>query len=105
MCIRDRISRNLAAAYPDTNKGISASLIPFRDDMVGNVQPILLVLLGAVGFVLLIACVNVANLLLARSTGRNDPRHVGTPRILAHRPRHRPSSPLAGVAGELAETF
>jgi predicted permease len=66
----DGVTRNLAAAYPDADKGIGAGIIPLRDDMVGDIQPFLLVLLGAVGFVLLIACVNVANLLLARSAGR-----------------------------------
>jgi predicted permease len=66
----DRISRDLAVAYPDTNRSVGAKVIPLKSEMVGRIQPILLVLLGAVGFVLLISCVNVANLLLARSTAR-----------------------------------
>ena len=65
-----RVSQNLAAAYPDADKNIAAALIPFRQWNLGSVQSYLFVLFGAVGFVLLIACVNVANLLLARSITR-----------------------------------
>jgi predicted permease len=64
------VTQNLAAAYPDVDKGIGAALIPFKQRMLGSVQSILLVLFCAVGFVLLIACANIANLLLARSTAR-----------------------------------
>ena len=66
----DRVMRNLAATYPDANRGNGAALIPLKERLVGDAGPILWMLLGAVGFVLLIACVNVSNLLLARSTGR-----------------------------------
>ena len=66
----EAVTRNLANAFLDSDKGITAKIIPLKEQMVGEVRPLLLVLLAAVGFVLLIAWVNVANLLLARSTGR-----------------------------------
>ncbi len=65
------VTGNLAAAYPDSDKGVGAAFISFRQSVVGHVEPLLLVLFCAVGFVLLIACVNIANLLLARSSGRS----------------------------------
>ena len=66
----DVVTRNLEAEYPIFNHGVSAEVKPLHDYAVQNVRQSLLVLVAAVAFVLLIACANVANLLLARAVGR-----------------------------------
>ncbi|HEX8090839.1 MAG TPA: ABC transporter permease, partial [Blastocatellia bacterium] len=71
----DTIARRLEQAYPDTNTGWGVRIIPLHKEMVGNVGRIVLILFGAVGFVLLIACANIASLLLARAVTRE--REIG----------------------------
>ena len=64
------IAQQLASAYPTSNRVVGATVVPLHEQAVGGTRPALLLLLGGVGFVLLMACVNLANLLLARSSVR-----------------------------------
>jgi putative ABC transport system permease protein len=66
----DSISRNLATAYPETNSGLTVQVVPLRDEVLGGSRRVLLLLFACTGFVLLVACGNVANLLLAGATAR-----------------------------------
>ncbi len=101
----DSIAHHLALAYPEADKGAGIALLSMKEDMVGNVQPFLLVLLAAVAFLLLISCANVASLLLARSMSRSGEfalrASLGASRVRIIRQLLTESLLLAGLGGAL----
>lgn len=99
------LASQLGYTYPDTNNHRTFIAVPLRDNVVTGVRSTLLIMMGAVVFVLLIACANVANLMLARSSGRA--REIAIRAALGARRRHivgqllAESTVLAGVAGAI----